>query len=311
MRALLVVNHNATTTSGRIRDVLVQALHSVTNLDVAYTQRRGHAASLARQAAADNFDVVVALGGDGTVNEVVNGLLADGVNPDGTALAVVPGGSTNVFARSVGFPKDRVEATGVLLEAIRERRHRTIGLGRADDRYFTFSAGMGFDAEIIRRVEQARHQGGQATPALYFRTIAGQFLPGVKRGGPRLILEEPGGPAHPELATIFIQNTKPWTYLGERPIEACPDASFDLGLDIMAVRSLRAPGAVRTMSQLLLPSRRHPHGPHGAQVLTRHDLPEFTIRAEEPIAFQLDGDYLGERDKVGFVSVPAALRVIC
>src|SRR2546423_6603650 len=157
MRALLVVNHKATTTSGRVRDVLVQALRSVVDLSVEHTRERRHAAGLARQAAADGMDVVVVLGGDGTVNEAVNGLLAHGVPASGPAFAVVPGGSTNVFARALGLPADWVEATGVLLEALREGRYRTIGLGRADERYFTFCAGFGLDAEVIARVEPAGH----------------------------------------------------------------------------------------------------------------------------------------------------------
>src|SRR5438046_8401837 len=145
MRALLVVNHKATTTSGRVRDVLVQALRSVVDLDVTHTRERGHAASLAERAAADGVDVVVVLGGDGTVNEVVNGLLAHGIPGHGPALAVVPGGSTNVFARALGLPADWVEATGVLLEALRDGRYRTIGLGRADGRYVPRLAGGGVE----------------------------------------------------------------------------------------------------------------------------------------------------------------------
>src|SRR5215207_3091026 len=129
MRALLVVNPNATTTNARSRDVLARALRSEMDLEVANTRRRGHAAELARQASANGIDVLVALGGDGTVNEVVNGLLADGPGPHVPALAVVPGGSTNVFARAVGLPRDPIEATGVLLEALREKRTRSIGLG--------------------------------------------------------------------------------------------------------------------------------------------------------------------------------------
>src|SRR5258706_6399546 len=106
MRALLVVNHKATTTSGRIRDVLVHALRSEVDLEVAYTERRGHAATLAQRAAKDGLDVVVALGGDGTVNEVANGVLSEGPGPSTPAIAVVPGGSTNVFARAIGLPND-------------------------------------------------------------------------------------------------------------------------------------------------------------------------------------------------------------
>jgi diacylglycerol kinase family enzyme len=318
MRALLVVNHRATTTSARVRDVLVQALRSEVELEVAYTKRRGHAAGLAQQAVKDAVDVVVALGGDGTVNEVVNGLLADGPGPQVPALAVVPGGSTNVFARAIGLPNDWVEATGVLLEALRAGRSRTIGLGRADDRYFTFCAGFGLDAEVVRRVEQARRRGTTSTPLLYIRALAGQYLAPGGRSRGRITLERPGESADPDLDTVIVQNTTPWTYLGSRPIDACPDASFDLGLDLLGVRALHSPGFARTLTQLLLPDGLVPRparaerarGPHGKSVLRLHDTTEFTLCAESPRALQLDGDYLGERDKVHFVAVPMALRVI-
>ena len=292
MRALLVVNHKATTTSGRVRDVLVQALRSVVNLEVEHTRQRGHAAGLAEQAAADGIDVVVALGGDGTVNEVVNGLLARGVPGHGPALAVVPGGSTNVFARALGLPGDWVEATGVLLEAIREGRQRTIGMGRADDR--------------------VRHRGGNHGSLLYLRALAGQYLLDTQRSAARITLEL-DGEADENLATVVVQNTSPWTYLGNRRIDACLEASFDTGLDVMGMRALRIPGTARTMTQLLFPGGRRgrPGGPHGRRVLRLHDLAEFGLRANEPLAFQLDGDYLGAREKVRFTAVPSALRVFC
>jgi diacylglycerol kinase family enzyme len=310
MRALLVVNHKATTTSGRVRDVLVQALRSVVDLDIEHTRRRGHAASLAEQAAADGIDVVVALGGDGTVNEVVNGLLAHGVPASGPALAVVPGGSTNVFARALGLPVDWVEATGVLLEALREGRQRTIGLGRADDRYFTFCAGFGLDAEVIARVEQARHRGDTHGAPLYLRALAGQYLFDTKRTATRITLEQPGGEADESLATVVVQNTSPWTYLGNRRIDVNPDASFDTGLDLLGMRKLRIPTTSKALFQLLFPGHR-PGGPHGRRVLRLHDVAEFSLRAAEPVAFQLDGDYLGTREKVRFTAVPSAVRVFC
>ena len=317
MRALLVVNHRATTTSGRVRDVLVQALRSEVDLEVAYTERRGHASSLAQRAAKDGIDVVVALGGDGTVNEVVNGLLTDGPGPSVPALAVVPGGSTNVFARSIGLPNDWVEATGVLLEALRQGRSRLLGLGRADDRYFTFCAGFGLDAAVIRRVERARRRGTTSTPLLYARALAEQYL-FTGRDRPRITLERPGEAPDTDLASVIVQNSTPWTYLGNRPIQACPEASFDLGLDALAVRALHTPGFARTIGQLLFPGGPVPsrdprgsrRGPHGRTVLTVHDAAEFTLRAEEPVSMQLDGEYLGERNKMRFVAVPAGLRVI-
>jgi diacylglycerol kinase family enzyme len=315
MRALLVVNPRATTTSERSRDVLVRALRSAVELTVEYTTRRGHAAGLARAAAESGIDVVVTLGGDGTVNEAVNGLmtaptaLAPLPGPRAQrlpALAVVPGGSTNVFARALGLPRDWADGTSVILDGLRDGRHRVIGLGRADDRYFTFAAGVGLDAAVVRRVEQARLRGRTSTPALYFRSIAGQFLTGDDRSSPPLSIERPGEPAELELGTVIVQNTAPWTYLGDRAINPSPQASFDRGLDVLALRKLAMINSSRTMAQLVAGRT-----PQGKQVLQLHDQAEFTVVANRPQAFQLDGDYLGERQKVHFVSVPEALRVIC
>jgi diacylglycerol kinase family enzyme len=317
MRALLVVNPKATTTSERSRDVLVRALRSEADLTVEYTRRRGHAVTLARQAAELGVDVVVSLGGDGTVNEVANGLMqalpatlqrGDGPPADRLpALAVVPGGSTNVFARAVGLPKDWVESTGVILEGMRLGRFRTVGLGKADDRYFTFCAGFGLDAAVIRRVERARRRGRVSTPALYMRSVVNEYFLGTDRRHPAISLERPGEPAIESLANAIIQNTTPWTFLGDRPISPNPDASFDLGLDVLALRQLHVPSTSRTVTQILA----RKGGPHGRQVLRLHDVAEFTLVAASPEAFQLDGDYLGERSKVRFTSVPQALRVIC
>src|SRR3954452_24557899 len=176
MRGLLVVNPKATATTTRTREVLVRALGSDLKLDVAETQRRGHARDLAREATDDGIDLVVTLGGDGTVNEVVNGLLHDGPGPDVPALAVVPGGSTNVFARALGMPESAVEATGEVLEAVAAGSRRTIGLAKADERWFTFCAGLGLDAEVVRRVEHRRADGRRATPSLFVREAVTQFF---------------------------------------------------------------------------------------------------------------------------------------
>ena len=309
MRALLVVNPKATTTSERGRDVLVRALRSEVDLSVAYTKRRGHAADLARAAGEDGVDLVVTLGGDGTVNEAVNGLMTLGERAAAhrPALAVVPGGSTNVFARALGLPGDWADGTGVILEALRDERSRTIGLGLADDRYFTFCAGLGLDAAVVRRVERARLRGRTSTPALYLRSAFGQYFFGTDRRNPAITLDRPGETAEADLATVIIQNTAPWTYLGDREINPNPDASFDTGLDVMAMRALHVPSTTRTVTQIL--SRRP--DPHGRKVLRLHDLAEFTLHATRPQPFQLDGDYVGEREKVRFMAVPEALRVIC
>lgn len=313
MRALLVVNHQATTTSRHSRDVLIRALRSATDLAVEYTRGRNHATALVRHAAS-GVDLVVAHGGDGTVNEVVNGLMLAGQDSaHRPALAVVPGGSTNVFARALGLPPDWAEATGMILEALRDGRSQTIGLGRADGRYFTFCAGLGVDAAAIQRVEHARRRGRTSTSGRYLRAAVGAVLLGRVRRPPVITATvSPPGTPEPEPAaerfvTVIVQNTAPWTYLGARPVDPNPDASFDLGLDVLALRALRVPSAARTFGQMLARGS----APHGRQVVRWHDVAGLRLDAEPPQPFQVDGDYLGERAQVQLTAVPQALRVVC
>jgi diacylglycerol kinase family enzyme len=305
MRALLVVNPKATATTAGARDVLAHALASETKLDVVETQARGHAISLARQAVVDGLDVVVALGGDGTVNEVVNGLLADGPGGGLPALAVVPGGNANVFARALGLPASPVEATSQLLEALRTERRRPVGLGRADDRWFTFCAGLGLDAEAVRRVEARRADGVRATPALFVRQGLRQFFLHTDRRHMAMTVQVPGGEAE-RIGLALVCNTDPWTYLADRPVRPCPEAGFDLGLDLFALRSLGTGRTLRHLRQILAARPR----PRGKAVLGLHDCPEFTLTADSPMALQVDGDDLGDRTSVTFRAVPHALDVV-
>jgi diacylglycerol kinase family enzyme len=305
MRALLVVNPKATATTERMRDVLAHALASETKLDVVPTLARGHATSLARQAVVDGLDVVVALGGDGTVNEVVNGLLADGPGAGLPALAVVPGGNANVFARALGLPDSPVEATAQLLDALRQDRRRSIGLGQADDRWFTFCAGLGLDAEVVRRVEHKRADGRRATPALFVRQGVQHFFLHVRRREPAITLDVAG--CDPErIALALVCNTDPWTYLGPRPVRPLPEASFDLGLDLFGLRTLGTVTTLRHLRQILSKRPR----PRGRAVLTLHDVEAFRLVADRPLALQVDGDDLGDRGEVRFRAVPRALDVV-
>ena len=307
MRALLIVNPKATTTSERAQDVLVRALRSAVDLEVAHTSRRGHAAELADTAASEGLDLVVTLGGDGTVNEVVNGLLADGRDADtAPALAVVPGGSTNVFARALGLPTDWADGTGIILEALRDERYRRVSLGRANGRLFTFCAGIGLDAAVIRRVEEARKRGVAASPSLYMRSMAAEFYSGDRRH-PSLTLQIPGRRARSGLAMAIVQNTSPWTYLGGRAVSPNPGASFEKGLDVLLLKQLAVPATIRTATQLLMGKA----APRGRQVVSHHNLEKFWLRSAGVQAFQLDGDYLGECDEVELDSVPNAVRVAC
>ena len=305
MRALLVVNPKATATSARVRDVLTQALASEVKLDVVQTQARGHAVELAAEAAVEGLDVVVALGGDGTVNEVVNGLLAEGPRAGLPALAVVPSGSANVFARALGLSNSAVEATSQLLDALRAERRRTIGLGRADDRWFTFCAGLGLDAEVVRRVEAARARGAKATPALFVRTGVDHFFRDAERREMQMTVRVPGS-APERVGLALVCNTTPWTYLGSRPVRPCPDASFETGLDLFALRRLGTVSTLRHLRQILSTSAR----PKGRRLLGRHDLDTFTIDADVPLPLQVDGDPLGDRTSVTFTGVPRALDLV-
>ena len=307
VRALLGAPLAATTTSARTRNVLVRALGSELKLEIAETTHRGHAAELAARARTDGLDVVVALGGDGTVNEIVNGLLAAGPAQDTPALAVVPGGSTNVFARALGLPENPVEATGLVLDALREQRRRRIGLGRADGRWFTFCAGLGLDAEVVAQVEEQRARGRVATPGLYVRSAVRKFYRGTDRRHPRLRLERAGHEPVEGLYLAVISNTAPWTYLGRRPVNPSPLASFDTGLDVFALRSLGTLATLRHTRQLLGGGQR---GVRGRHVVALHDLREFVLRAEEPVACQVDGEAVGVRTSVGFSAVERALDVV-
>ena len=190
---------------------------------------------------------LIALGGDGTVNEVVNGLLTDGVHPDLPALGVVPGGSTNVFARALGLPNDPFEATLMLIDAMATRRTQRIGLGRADDRHFLFTAGMGYDAAVVAAVEAHRRRGKTSTHRLYVRTAVSTYFRQDRRH-PRLRLELPDGGGIDNLHMALVTNCDPWTYLGNTPISPTPQASFSTGLDVYARTRMGAIGLLLAAS---------------------------------------------------------------
>src|SRR4051794_7033739 len=239
MRALLVVNPNATATTVRTRDVLASALGSDLRIDLERTKSRGHAIELGAQAVEDGYELVVALGGDGTVNEVMNGLLAHGPRSDLPAFAAVPGGTTNVFARALGYSPDPVEATSELLDHLREGRTRRISLGlsesEAGSRWFTFNAGLGLDAEVVRRVDDKRKPGKRATKALYVRSAVNRYYLGNNRRHPMMTLTGPGIPEPTELYVALVCNADPWTYFGNWPVRPCPQAQFEAGLDLFGL----------------------------------------------------------------------------
>jgi diacylglycerol kinase family enzyme len=314
VRGLLVVNPRATTTSARVIDVIVHALSDEVDLDVTVTTHKGHGILLGELALEEHLDVVITLGGDGVVNEVVNGLLSEGPGDHVPLLATVPGGSGNVFARTLGLPTDAVEATGMILDRLRDGATRTVGLGRAGQRWFVANAGLGIDAEIIAAMEKHRRAGRAATPARYLGTTLNEFFRSTNRKEPALTLTRPtddDGHGTERLEGVFlaiIQNTSPWTYFGTWPMSPCPEASFDSGLDVFVMRRMRVPTALRAARRLLTSSV---GGTAGGGLIVWHDQPAFTLTASRPVELQIDGEGMGAVTEVVFSSHPAALRVVC
>ena len=308
-RGLLIVNPKASTGSRRRTRWVRKKLGSVLDLDVELSQRRGHGEELAKRAAADRYDVVLSLGGDGTVNEVVNGLLADGrTGADAPVFAPIPAGSTNVFARALGLPWDRRRASMAIISALQERRERTVNLGRATgddvDRLFTFCAGLGWDASIIKKVESYRKKRNLG--AHYARAVMAELNEhGVE--GETIEVELSSGEEDLSEGMVVVQNCAPWTYLGTLPVNLNARASFNAGLDVLILRKLGLSDAAMTAASLLVGR----DGPDGKHAVTHHDLSRIRLRASLPQAFQLDGDYLGERSELELSSVPEALRVAC
>jgi diacylglycerol kinase family enzyme len=302
VRGLLIVNPQATTTTGNSADLAVRSLAGLVDLDVQHTQYRGHARELA---AAARGDLVIVVGGDGAVNEAVNGLMGQRPGP-APLLAVIPGGGGNVFAQALGLPVEAAAAIARIREVIEAGRYRTIGLGLAGDRYFTFSAGLGLDAEAVGEVERLRASGRRESPALFAWAILRRHAR-TDRRTPALTLERDGQPATPDLFMTAITNSSPWTYVRGRAMLPVPNPDFNSGLDVMALRKLRATTILSAVGQMLLIRGR---SPRGRNVLIVPGLESLTIRSARPIAFQLDGDYLGETEAVKFQFVPQALRVV-
>ena len=305
VRALLVANPSATTTTAAGRDVIAHALASEVKLEVVATRYRGHAAELAARASSEGVDLVVVLGGDGTVNEALNGLLVDGPGERVPALGVVPGGSANVFARALGTPRDPLEATHQLLEALAAGRSRTVGLGRADERWFSFNAGLGWDADVISAMEHARDKGREATPTRYVATSIRRWTTARARP-PALRVEIPGREPVEDVKLALVSNTDPWTYLGGRAVRTNPGCSFDSGLGLFGLRSLGLPTIGRIVRQILSADG---FGELDS-VLREDDVSALRIVSEEPVNLQVDGDHLGRRSDVEFLAVPDALRVV-
>ena len=309
MRALLVVNPRATTTSTRTADVIVQALSHELDLEITFTTHRGHGVDLGEWALDNGLDAVIALGGDGVVNEVLNGILRDGPGRSVPALGVIPGGSANVFSRALDIPTDPVEATGVILRATRDGVFRRIGLGRVEtgefERWFAVNAGLGIDARIIASMEEQRRSGRRATPMRYFVTTVREYF--KDRRSPTMTLTRPGSPPQSGVVLGIVQNAAPWTYFGAVPVDPCPHASFETGLDLFALRGLGPLTTMRAAARML---SRADRGSSGTSIIRWHDQATFTLDAEQAVPIQIDGEGMGITARAVFSAHPDALLVM-
>ena len=313
MRGLLIVNQHATSMTATVADLAVRSLAGLADVDIEPTRYRGHARDLA---AAADVDLVIVHGGDGSINEVVNGLMsraggeAQGPGAGGERrplLAVIPGGGANVLARALGVPVDAAAAIRRLQEDLAAGRSRTIGLGLAGDRYFTFSAGLGWDAEVVGEVDRLRAAGHRESASLFLRTMVRTYYRATDRRRPALTLERDGEPPVGDLFMTIITNRSPWTYLNSRAVLPVPHPDFNSGLDVLAMRRLRLARLVGVVGQMLYIRSRPPRGQDLVSILGSETL---TVRSSRLIALQVDGEYLGETETVKFQFVPHALRVV-
>ena len=297
------MNPFATTVQPWLHDVIVQAFETLGDVSIAQTQHRGHAHALAADARSAGVDRVIVFGGDGTLNEVVNGLLENPSAPSTPSLGVIPGGHTNVVARALGFPNDPVEATSLLLDSARRRHTRALNLGRVDDRAFVFSAGLGVDAQVLRRVEEQRAQGAKASIPRYVASALLQFAFTSPLGRPQLCIDLPDGSTIDGVYTTIVQNLHPWTYIGTLPITFAPDAGPENGLSVYGIRSLDPVSLTSYLGRAAL----KPEWLDGGRAA--HDLTRFTVRSDQPLPLQVDGDVVGDRTEARFELLPQAIRV--
>ena len=313
MRAVLIVNPTATSTTQAGRDLLANALKSRLELTVEHTRHRGHGGEIAEAAVQDGVDLVVVHGGDGTVSNVVNGLLGrPGPLPTGhiPALAIVPGGSANVMARSLGIPPGPIDATNQVIWLLdryaQEKKWRRIGLIDCGEHWAVLNAGMGVDAEAVGKVEAQREKGVKVTPTRYI-TAAVRATVAYSRREPRLTVELPGREPISGVHFVFVSNSSPWTYAKHRPMCTNPGTTFETGLGVFGVTRLKVVPSLRLAAQMFSKEPKI----DGKQVVRDDDAACVRVScAGDPMASQFDGDYLGIREQMTFRAVPDALDVV-
>jgi diacylglycerol kinase family enzyme len=303
MRMLLLVNASASSVTPRARVVIQKALAADHDVSVAETSRRGHAARLAQGAAADGLDAVIVLGGDGTLNEAANGLAGST-----TALGLLPGGSTNVFARTIGLTNDPIEATGELLAALARNSTRRIGLGNVNGRYFLFHVGMGLDAAVVEQVERRAALKRYASHPLFLYAAFGTWLRRYDRSRPRFAVSTAETVIDDAYFAVCMK-TNPYTFLGNRPLDLAPGTGFDSALSLVVFRSL---ALVPTLSVALaaLQGRAGERLARHRKLVYATDLDKITVTGFGSFPYQADGDYLGEAEQLELRYEPDTLTLI-
>ncbi|MGE0879693.1 MAG: diacylglycerol kinase family protein [Acidimicrobiia bacterium] len=301
MRLLLVVNSYASSVTARSRVVIQKALSADHEVTAVETSRRGHATRFAQDAATRGLDAVIVLGGDGTLNEAANGLIGSA-----TALAPLPGGSTNVFARTIGYPNDPVEATGVLVDSLARGQLERIGVGLVNGRAFLFHTGIGFDAAVVREVERRGGLKRWAGHPLFIWAALQTWGRQRRRPGSGFTVEFANGDRIERSPFAICLNTNPYTYLGNRPFDIAQEATLDRGLVMVTFRKLSASAVGRAGFAAL----RSKPLPTSRAFEKRIDLTSMVVSASAPFPYQVDGDYLGEIDRLELAHRPDALTII-
>jgi diacylglycerol kinase family enzyme len=301
LRILFIVNSVASSVTARRRVVIHKALSADHDVTLAETSRRGHATRLAQSAARDHYDLVVVLGGDGTLNEAANGLAGSN-----TALGVLPGGSTNVFARILGLPDDSVDAAGVLLDAIEEGQFRRIGLGAVEGRYFLFHCGIGYDAAVVEQVEKRGPWKRWAGHPLFIYAAMDTWLRRIDRKTPPLRVVDAHGTEITKGFFTIVMNANPYTFLGNRPFDIVPELTLDDPLAVVTLEQIRlrtlGPVAVAAIGPGDVRSRK------GVDI--RADVRSVVIECDPPSPYQVDGDHLGNSKRLRFTWTPEHLALV-
>jgi diacylglycerol kinase family enzyme len=308
-RMLIIVNPYATTVSDRLKNLVIYALQGRYDVEAVSTEAQNHATEIGREACDGGYDIVVAFGGDGTLNEVANGLAGTDV-----PVSVLPGGSTNVVCRTLGIPNDVVDATEHLLGLADDFRPRRIDLGRVNGRYFVFSCGMGLDASVTQRVDARPGLKAKAGPYYYTWAAISSYYRRYLGNAVTLRVEAAG--IEVEGVTALAQNSDPYTYFASRPLRVCEGISFDDGTLSMAVLRRAAQRDAITLSVRLL-SERLSTAKH-RQIEHLDDLREARVRSvsldsqrqTRPFPLQVDGDYIGDETRAELRVEPGALTVV-